>query len=359
MKKNVQAIICNTNFPNSVDLFIDRMNKEKILSICTIEDKSQTGIWTLPKWMKKDDIVFFYYAQNAKYNINKIEKELIEKKLMCSKYKKQIDKARELYEKYGGKIYGIAQVKSTPFYTEGRAVPESKLRYLADIKKYHLLKNPIDKSSFDKKIQIKRQGAFTTVGSEEYKLLFNLLDENTKDRFADYNICPFPYSKTTLKNYLSLNQKYNRNYQDEASFRSYFVDYLLKDLSDDRVLFSECRCRKDGKTNYIDNVIKVNGIYIPVEVKLNINAERDICSQVSKYCKVDDVWTSESIDLKKKYHNNKCMIIDNTNGIYLFDSSLRGDKKIRILVDIEDINSKSIISRIKRIISKETKNIRY
>ncbi len=351
MKKNVQAIICNTNFPNTIDLFINRINKEMILSICAVEDKSQTGAWTLPKWMKKDDIVFFYYAQKAKYNINKIEKELVDKKLMCSKYKKQIDKARELYEKYGGKIFGIAQVKSAPFYTEGRAVPESKLRYLAKIKKFHLLKNPIDKSRFDKKIQIIRQGTFTTIGSEEYKLLFNMLDENTKDRFADYNICPFPYSKITLKNYLSLNQKYNRNYQDEASFRSYFVDYLLKDLSDDRVIFSECRCRKGGKTNYIDNVIKINGVYIPVEVKLNINAERDICDQVSKYCKVDDVWTSEDIDLKKQYHNKKCLIIDNINGIYVYDSKIKS--KIKQIMSIDGINTKANIYVLKRKIINE------
>lgn len=63
------------------------------------------------------------------------------------------------------------------------------------------------------------------------------------------------------------------------------MNYLLRELSDIKTIYRECACYKDkGPASYVDNVILFNGKYLPVEIKLNIKAEKNIIGQVTKYC---------------------------------------------------------------------------
>ena len=54
------------------------------------------------------------------------------------------------------------------------------------------------------------------------------------------------------------------------------------------MLFEECECSRSGNpTGIADYFVSVHGQWVPVEAKLNVNAERDLAGQLQKYLYVD------------------------------------------------------------------------
>ena len=141
---------------------------------------------------------------------------------------------------------------------------------------------------------------------------------------------------------MTLSNEFRRTFMYEAQFRHYYVDHLLKALSGRKTIYRECRCKKIGIGNsYIDNVIKLDDKYLPVEVKLSVFVEKNIKKQVRKYCFDDfivlDVTSGRTVNQSEVY-NNRVLIVD-TFSVYMYDYEADEIDEVISLDEIVDMES--------------------
>lgn len=114
------------------------------------------------------------------------------------------------------------------------------------------------------------------------------------------------------------------------------------------MVYRECPClkKKSVHPSYVDNVIKIHGLYLPVEVKLNIDAERDIIKQVKKYCELTKLYlntATEELADNNSIASNNVLIID-VNNIYWFDYKRN---TLEMLISLEELKDEKDISKVK------------
>lgn len=104
----------------------------------------------------------------------------------------------------------------------------------------------------------------------------------------------------------------------------------------------ECPCIKQGrKPSFVDNVIVLDGKYLPVEVKLNINAEKDLVGQLRKYCALDALKLDNKGRLAPldKLFNRGVLTID-TNAVYWYSDL---NQSIRQIWTLDSVSNKQDI----------------
>ena len=188
----VQSYISNIAFPKTLDeldkIYIKKAGDydlEEVLS-------GYPETWTAPKWAKKNDIVFFMHACTARATISALSSELKRKRHLYDEDEVDLLKewlllGKELYDRYGGKIFAVGRVASEPYYIddddddddEDDVAVHWSSRVYADIKDCWVLEKPVDISMFRNFISISRFSSITRVHSEEYeKLKKIILDTN-------------------------------------------------------------------------------------------------------------------------------------------------------------------------------------
>ena len=93
----------------------------------------------------------------------------------------------------------------------------------------------------------------------------------------------------------------------------------------------------------VDNVIRFQGRYLPVEVKLSVPCEIDLPGQVTKYCNDTTVYLTK--DEKRSadgtlFFYNHVLVID-TNNLFLYDD------RTAVVEDICNLDSIRTIGDIK------------
>ena len=82
-----------------------------------------------------------------------------------------------------------------------------------------------------------------------------------------------------------------------------------------------------------------NGKYLPVEIKININTEADLFTQLEKYCSSDAIFTgtgtNNALNHARIYHNN-VLVID-TEGVYLYSHDTQELKQVCRLESVHEI----------------------
>lgn len=215
-----------------------------------------------------------------------------------------------------------------------------------------MLDNPIDLSEFNAKIFISRQSSITPVLGEDYRFLKQIiLSKNpiVKNYFRDSVAEPMPLCRLNDENWLSVTNQYRREFFLEIQFRSFYVDRLLGKVGDTNKFYKECGCDKGQKTlPRVDNVIKFQGNYLLVEVKLSVAAERDIVSQLSLYCNAKRVKLCKSKTIERGFYKNVALVID-TDNMYIYDDRAR---KLEAIYALDAITTLEDIGRVKEAIAK-------
>ncbi|MGN0154914.1 MAG: hypothetical protein ACI4D0_03720 [Lachnospira sp.] len=340
---NVQALINNISFPKTIEELeyfvkdVGHFNVEDILYYPTVE-------WTMPKWALTNDIVFFFHAKTAIQIIRGLESGL-------KKNREQYDydvlmeglsHSRELYHKYGGKIFAVGRVLGRPYYDDGEWQEDLHWRgkIYAEIGDIQILQNPVDIKEFSDFIMISRQSAITSVVGDDFEKLKNVILKTNElpTYLVNSKATPLPLNKINSENWMRLTQEYRRTFFLEIQFRKFYVDYLLLAIADKKKVFSECACYKNNKLEgYADNCIWFNGKLCFVEVKLNFDAERNFVEQLIKYSNVE----SALVKKEKRYADcieQKYVIVVDTRRIGVFDARL---KSISIIADLDLLQSKS------------------
>ena len=315
---NVQAVINNISFPKTLDELrhyvfeVGQFDMEDVLHNRETE-------WTMPKWAVPNDIVFFFHAKSAITMIRRLEIQLNREEtedkdaLLIS-----LQKARKIYQKFGGKIFAIGRVLERPFFDDF-AETENLSGTVAPSLSFTKFITFLFFSDF---IFLSRQSAITAVLGNDFERLKKLiLRKNTLPAYAvQSHATPVPLKDINPYNWLNITQAYRRSFFLEIQFRRYYVDYFLKSVGDNKKIFSECACYRNGMlTGYADNCIWINKKLCLVEVKLNVFAVNRIEIQLEKYCYLDEVSLGKEKRGAERLIPNRVMVID-TKKLYFFEA---------------------------------------
>ncbi|MBR2677756.1 MAG: hypothetical protein IKE28_12740 [Solobacterium sp.] len=317
--KYVQATIISFTYFQSIDELRAALSQRRTDNLSTIL-KSVFVNWTVPRWSHQDDIVLFLYSKNALNKIRTISKQIgsspSRSRPMRSRFSispSKIAQDLEAYEKYGGKIMAIGRILDDPepgTFSGGRHAT-------ATITDIHILDNPLPVSKVTSFLRIS-QGGETPIWGEWYERIKQMIistNSGLPSYFINSVSMTEDQSKINSSNWLEENLKNNFNYRKEEEFRTFYIDYLLRLISDDNSFYTECACYKEGLKypSYADYIIQINNILLPVEAKINIKIEQDIDGQVEKYCDltkvIPDTRTGEVVD-HEKLNQSHVMIID-------------------------------------------------
>lgn len=353
--KKVQSYIANVSFPASLEEMEELVNGEYYMDMEALLLFNDAK-FTAPKWAAKGDIVFFYHAKSAITKIRHLKSLL---KNESDKYKQVYDEiveyletAEEIYKKYGGKIFAVGTVCE-----ELEIVKDDPREHLhwrsniyAPINKITNLHFPVDKVKFEEYVKLSMQRTITPVPGTAFNGLRKLvLRYNDVPFIEDCEASPIPLKDINDKNWMEVAKEYKRRFFLEIQFRKFYVDYLLKSLSDTKKIYSECSCWKnDAHTGFADNFITMNKKYLAVEVKLNIDTERDIQNQLEKYSFCNMVKLDKKTTIyKKDIHQSYVLVID-MNKICIYNSTSKTMKKfadldsLKCMYDVKKLRNEII-----------------
>lgn len=344
----VNAHINNISFPKTIEQLEIFIYEHGCYNVEDVLNEATNGYttWTVPRSSVVGDIVLYFHAKTAIQWIRKLETatknidpHLHDKKLLT----KWLQRARELYSLFGGKIFAIGRVSSRP-EQENYANPYHwSGRVYADIKDLYLLETPIDISEFNSFILISRQSAITTLPSKEFEALKSLIKaKNSRIPiwFLESKIGDNLLSKVNQNNFLEITSSYRKKFPLETNFRSYYVDYFLKVLSGKNI-YRECQCYTiKTPMARVDNVFEFCGKKILLEVKLNIELESDLISQLNQYIYAEYIYLSNKQQSTITDFEKEFMFVMDVYAVYRYDTK---NKSIVKIFDLDEIKSKDDI----------------
>lgn len=185
----VHAFVTNMTFPKTLDEVMS-CARRKSFDIELLQDDEVW--WTLPKYARVNDVVFFMHAVSAYQTIKDLEKQLkgfkdiSEKKLRL--LQESLDRGKELYKRYGGKIFAIGFVVEDPQEDDSLDPDEKHWRSntYAGISDIWHLSLPVDISEFRDFLSISRFGSVTKVGPEQFEKLRDLIRKKNPYTYPGY-----------------------------------------------------------------------------------------------------------------------------------------------------------------------------
>lgn len=341
----VNAHINNISFPTTIEeleTFVYKNGRYNVEEV-TIYG---AGSWTVPRNAKKGDIVLFYHAKTAISRITALITKVKalpdntehDKELLLS----WLDRARRLYGIYGGRIFAIGMILGVP---KTEVLGEEEIyhwrgRIYADVGETVNLDYPVDISEFNSFIKISRQSAITPLPGKEFDELRAIIrKKNPKlpEYYLKSEIGNFDLSHINSENFLNVTQDYRRRFLLEIDFRSYYVDYLLRGLAR-RKFWRECTCCTEGAPHYfVDNVFLYNGKYYLLEVKLNVQLERNLSGQLQQYVHANYLFLDQKLTRKVSDFEREYMYVIDTDAFYRYDTAADTLTELIRLDDVHNI----------------------
>ncbi len=360
----ISAFISNNTFPSSISEAMDDLrcdgyfNYEKILH----EDEVN---WTSPKWAKPGDIVFFALAQSARSKITKLLTEIKNKKrgYLYEKLKRELERALKEYEKLGRNIFAIGQVcepteelsPDDPFYMTPPEAHWNNDKYSCIINIFQL-KHPVSIDDYKDFVALNKFGGITKVTGDKFTRLQNLIIEKNKDMnlpqyFLKSTAAPVELSDLQNGKWMQLTNKIRNNFNSKDHYQSFYTDYLLKSIGDNKQFWTRCRYRKiNSEDAFMDNVILFGKRYLPVKIFPVITDTDKAIIAMNKYCYASKITISkDTIAELPQIYSDKVLGID-LNHIFIYDADT---KKIHLVQSLDDLKSTDDISSLKQRITAE------
>ena len=348
----VNAHINNISFPKTIEQLEEFIYEHGCYNVEDVLNEVASGytIWTVPRSSVIGDIVLYFHAKTAIQWIRKLETKT--KTLNNTTHNKELifewlERARKLYTQYGGKIFAIGRVSSRPEREDDNNPYHWNGRVYAHVKNLFLLEQPIDISEFNSFILVSRQSAITPLASKEFeklKLIIKAKNDIPK-WFLESRIGDYSLSNININNFLEITNSYRSRFLLESSFRSYYVDYFLKVLSNRRV-YMECQCHTEQTPlARVDNVFEYCGKKYLLEVKLNVFLEDDIFAQLDQYINADYICLTKDLSKRTYDFEREFMFVIDIYSFYKYETKCRQLVKLFDLDEIKTTND--IIVRIK------------
>lgn len=348
---NVQAYILTITYHTTLDEIMEQINDCQcdIITYISILQREDTVDFVAPKWATEGDIVFFYFAKSSINSIKKLKKEC-DKLDESDKRKKVIqiflNDVEELYSQFGGCIFAVGRVCGNAEIGERYAHSHFKNNIFADITDFVNLDTVIPLECFSEYAPLEFKKSITPVLGESFEQLkSDILEDDYIDYLANAHSVPIPLKDISKDNWLSLTMDYRRKFFLEIQFRKYYVDYFLSIFGDFKKFYAECTCFRSGRrTGIADNVIMLNKKYVPIEVKLNINAVYNFKVQLEKYCDTDSVKLSDDKAASKNEVVQDYVIVIDVNGFYVYNHK---KKQIKLIENLDNIKCIADIKKLR------------
>ena len=325
----VNAHINNISFPTSIEGLEVFVYQHGMYNIEDVLENPDTN-WTVPRNAKIGDIVLFFHAKTA---ISRITALITQVKALPDESEHDkfllldwLERARCLYKSYGGKIFAVGRVTGSPEFwaTEGgNSTYHWGNRIYADVGDIFVLEHPVHINEFNSFIKVSRQSAITPLPAKEFNELRAVISRRNNNLYEYFQACEignFDLAHINRENFLTVTRKYRHRFLLEIDFRSYYVDYLLREIAK-RQFWRECTCCTEGMPNcFVDNVFKINGMYYLLEVKLNIHLERNLHGQLMQYVDADYLFLDNGATRRIVDFERSFMYVIDTNGFYRYDT---------------------------------------
>ena len=296
--------------------------------------------WTTPKWAKAGDVVFFMHSKTARTTLTRLRSELFQKRdaISPSEYNCLMDylgHALDIHSQYGGKIFAVGRICGGSEYVQPENMIDDvlhwKSRYYSAIDNIQVFEHPVDISVFRNYIHITRGSSITPLYDQAFeRLRADIGKENTLPQYVKNAVArPIPLRLINDKNWIEIANDYRRCFILEEQFRKFYVDYFLRAIGDQKRFYTECRCQRPAMNDsFMDYVMRFEGKYLPVEVKLSVSAEPNLIGQVGKYVYNSSVFLESGRRVAgDTFHDGKVLIID-TEKLYMYDAVANQIKEI-------------------------------
>lgn len=343
----VNAYINNISFPKSIDeleMFIYEHGCYNVEDV--IEAIGGYAEWTVPRHSAIGDLVLFFHAKTAIQWIRKLEtatKSLNKTEHDIDLLTEWLNRARQLYSLYGGKIFAVGRVSSSPEREEESGM-DSKLfhwgsKIYAKISDIVLLDKPIDISEFNSFILVSRQSGITPLPANEFQKLKEIIVSKNTDLpeyFLHSKIGSYRLSEINSKNFLEITKDFRTRFLLESEFRSYYVDYFLQTLVGKKY-YRECRCHTEqNPLARVDNVFIFKDKNILLEVKLNIHIEKNLIEQLNQYIGADYIYlTSQPDSIICDFERDYIYVMD----VFALYKYIPKSKQLKNVVTLDNIKT--------------------
>ncbi len=354
----VQSFIANCSFANSLEEFQLDLDYWGYFNYeCVFYDEE--FMWTSPKWAKLGDIVFFYHTKKALINIASLQKKLKTQKETMSPERYDtlehgLKRARENFEKFGGKIFAIGQVcenfeetaDDDPFGIDDNELNHWGSRNYVCMSNICILDNPVSMEEFSDFIVLSPGGSYTMVLGEQFEKLRELILEKNKDQenipyyFRKSLALKFTLSDMNDCNWMQLDNAVRKEFTWKTQFQSYYTDFLLKAIGDTKKNWRRCRFTKNGVENdaCMDQIISFNRKYLAVRILFPNLSEKISYGNFEKYCSPIEIFLDKDkkVDVNQVYAEN-VLVID-TEKISLYDAKTHSLSIIQLLDDLRTVD---------------------
>lgn len=327
----VQSCITTVSFPKNWTDF-ELMLRKYETTMTDLDgllkwDENEVNNWTVARWMRPGDIIFFYHGVKAKIYTKQRLNESKSRLISTDPIILLLENAYENSIKYGGKIFGCAEVASEV----EQSSPEGghfKSTHYAIIKHFALLKNPISSELFNRYAKI-HQNTITPLDGSQFQGIKQIICES--NQIPSYLQNAVATTKTfysiTRRNWITISCSPEIRFRDEAQLREYYLNYFLSEIKDpNSPLLLECECFRDGySTGFADYMVRINGTWTPVEAKLNLACSPKVLIQIEKYQNIDEFSPTKGKHLGTRWQvkrNPDCLLADQTGIYFARDSKL-------------------------------------
>lgn len=341
--EHVQCWISNIAFPTSPEELLMILNTGDGWYDTEIIAHERTGIkWTVPRWARRGDIMFFLHSTGAISKIRVLSTRIEQERARFSesdytRMTEAIERGKDIHKRIGGRIFAAARVASPPSREITDPIHHWRSSVYATIADTRAFPVPLHTHDLKDGVSLCRTGAVTPLYDTQFDLVRTLLARENKlpGYITECEADPFAFGRVTMENWLTVGKKLRARITLEDQFRACYVNYLLRSLS--AGVYRECRCKKAGiPDSFVDYVVRIGGKYLPVEVKLR--AELSVIrEQLWKYC------FDESIELNdhgktigpKQIWSGQALLID-VDAVRLYDGTRDTFSTVYYLDDLDE-----------------------
>jgi hypothetical protein len=294
--------------------------------------------WSAPKWLTTGDILFFYHTKTAKRRVAMLTRETEGKQghgrlariRLSRRAREQRDLVRllrhaaDLADRYSGTIFGCGEVGGPPEYLEDEeGLLHFKSRIFVPLARVPIFGTPLGLDDLSESVRIKRQGTITPLGSEEFQSVRRRLSESNElpQFLREAEFGELGFRNIDGSNWTLISCTGDAVFIHEAQIRAYLSDFLLDGLRDEgSPLLQECECFRGGEmTGRVDYFARLHGCWVPLEAKLNILAEGELCTQLGKYIHIDSFVPTRGAHRGKVFQvrDSAICLVGDRSGVYI------------------------------------------
>lgn len=175
----MRVFINYVSHPSSVEEFANKFKDCQELDMeCLLNE--DVVHWTVARHAEPKDIVLFIHTRSAGRHIANIEKEMQESKDYAF-LENFLQRSKDIYEKYGGKICAIGEILDIPFHFDDFGYENHfKSRHFAAIGNICILENPIDTMEIANILDITKHYSSVPLKTETFDKIREVIQQTNK-----------------------------------------------------------------------------------------------------------------------------------------------------------------------------------